>query len=374
MAETWSLIPEPLRSTFAVEVLGSTLWEWSLAAVTFLVALVFLQVLQRTLVRRLERFAAATETQVDDLLVELLQRTGTWFLVLGALYLASLPLDLEPGLRVGLKRLFALVLFVQIGIWASHLLTFLLERYLRRRGGEQAPRLAVLSLFAFFGQVLVWSVVFLLALDNFGFDVTTLIAGLGIGGIAIGLALQNVLQDTFASLSIILDKPFEEGDFLVVGDFAGTVERIGIKTTRVRSLSGEQLVFGNNDLLGSRIRNFKRLLERRILFTFGVVYQTPPEVLEWIARTVREIVEAQEQARFDRAHFKAFGDSALIFEVVYHVLVPEYNVYMDVQQQINLQLMRALAAEGVVFAYPTHTVYLRREEAAAPASPGGVVS
>ena len=179
-------------------------------------------------------------------------------------------LTLRPGVAVGLRRVFSAALFIQLGIWANHTLTFFLERYLKRRGEGEVPRVALLSLFGFFGQLTVWAVVAMLALQNLGIDVTALVAGLGVGGIAIGLALQNVLRDTFASLSIILDKPFEEGDFIIVGDLVGTVERIGVKTTRLRSLSGEQLVFGNDDLLSSRIRNYKRMYERRVLFSFGV--------------------------------------------------------------------------------------------------------
>jgi small-conductance mechanosensitive channel len=200
--------------------------------------------------------------------------------------------------------------------------------------------------------------VLLAALDNLGVDITALVAGLGVGGIAVGLALQDVLKDTFAALSIILDKPFELGDFVVVDDLAGNVEHIGIKTTRVRSLSGEQLVFGNGDLLSSRIRNFKRLVERRGLFTFGVLYSTPADTLERIPEMVREIVDGLETTRFDRAHFKAFGDSSMDFEVVYYVLDAEYLTFMDLQQAINLALVRRFADEGIEFAYPTRTLFL----------------
>jgi small-conductance mechanosensitive channel len=251
-----------------------------------------------------------------------------------------------------------IAVLVQAGLWAVHVLRFVIRRKVEHRAPEEAAQLAVVSLMSFLGQVGVWSVVVLLSLDNLGFDVTALVAGLGVGGIAVGLALQNVLQDTFASLSIILDKPFVVGDFIVVGDFPGTVERIGIKTTRVRALSGEQLVFGNSDLLSSRIRNYKKLQERRILFTFGVVYQTPAAQLEAIPGMVREIVEGLETVRFDRAHFKQYGASSLDFEVVYYVLQPEYEIYMDRQQAINLALFRRFKEEGIEFAYPTRTLYV----------------
>jgi small-conductance mechanosensitive channel len=353
------LVPAPLIPLLEVELFGNYAWRFVLAAVVLALALIGLRLLRRVALERIERFARRTTTDVDDLLAQLVDRTHTVFLLVVALFLASRPLDLAPGVEIGVRRIFAIVLFLQVGAWAARVVDWLIERQLRRREEDPAaPRAAILSLFGFLGQVAVWSVVALLALDNFGVDVTGLVAGLGIGGIAIGLALQNVLQDTFASLSIILDKPFETGDFLVLSDFMGTVEKIGIKSTRLRSLSGEQIVIGNDDLLSSRIRNYKRMTERRAAFGFGVLYDTPPEKLERIPGIVREIVESLDQTRFDRAHFKAFADSSLDFEVVYYVLVPDYNVLMDIQQEINLRLLRALAAEGVGFAFPTRTVYL----------------
>jgi len=192
-------------------------------------------------------------------------------------------------------------------------------------------------------------------------DVTALVAGLGVGGIAVALAVQNILGDLFASFSIVLDRPFVMGDFIIVGDYMGTVEHVGLKTTRIRSLSGEQLVFSNTDLLGSRIRNYKRMAERRVVFSLGVLYQTSPEQLEKIPQMIREIVEAQTPVRFDRAHFKEYGASSLNFEVVYYILDPDYNRYMDIQQAVNLEIYRRFDEEGIEFAYPTQTLYLRRE-------------
>ncbi len=204
-----------------------------------------------------------------------------------------------------------------------------------------------------------------MALDNLGFNITTLIASLGIGGIAVTLALQNILGDLFASLSIVLDKPFAVGDFVTVDELAGTVEFIGLKTTRLRSLSGEQIVCANGDLLKSRIRNYKRMQERRVLFELGLLYQSTPAQLEAVPGLVRAAVEAQPDTRFERAHFKGFGASSLDFEVVYHVTVPDYARYMDVQQGINLALVRAFAGAGIGFAYPSRTVFLVHQDGAA---------
>jgi len=210
-----------------------------------------------------------------------------------------------------------------------------------------------------------------MALDNLGIDVTALVAGLGIGGVAVALAVQNVLGDLFASLSIILDKPFVIGDFLVIGEYMGSVEYVGLKTTRVRSLSGEQLVFSNSDLLKSRIRNYGRMYERRVVFNIGVTYDTPRELLKRIPGMIRAAVEAQDKTRFDRSHFMKYGDYALQFETVYYVLSPDYNVYMDIQQAIYLIIHEDFEQNHIDFAYPTQTLIVTRSAAGpATASPG----
>jgi small-conductance mechanosensitive channel len=198
-----------------------------------------------------------------------------------------------------------------------------------------------------------------MVLDNVGIDVTALVAGLGVGGIAVALAVQNVLGDLFASLSIALDKPFTLGDFLIIDDYMGSVEHIGLKTTRIRSLSGEQLVFSNTDLLKSRIKNYGRMFERRVVFKIGVTYQTPRDKIELIPTIIREAIESQEPVRFDRSHFQAYGDFSLLFETVYYVLKPDYNLYMDIQQAINLEIHRRFEQESIEFAYPTQTLILQ---------------
>jgi small-conductance mechanosensitive channel len=215
-------------------------------------------------------------------------------------------------------------------------------------------------------------VVLLIALDTLGVDITTLIAGLGVGGIAVALAVQNVLGDLFASLAIVLDKPFVVGDFIDTGgEHVGVVENVGLKTTRVRSLSGEELVIANSDLLSSRIRNYKRMSQRRALFEIGVVYGTPSDKLRRIPELIRKAVESRDNTRFDRSHFKSFGDSALVFETVYFMTVPDYNAYMDTQQAINLELYQRFEAEEIEFAYPTQTLFLKSEPAAATVATAG---
>jgi small-conductance mechanosensitive channel len=188
------------------------------------------------------------------------------------------------------------------------------------------------------------------------------VAGLGIGGIAVALAAQAVLGDLFSYFSILMDRPFELGDFIIIDDYMGTIEHIGIKTTRIRSLGGEQLVFSNTDLTGSRIRNYKRMEQRRIVFRIGVVYQTPVEKLKEIPGIIKGIMDAIPEARTDRAHFASYGDSSLDFEIVYYVLTGDYNKYMDIQQEINLSLAEEFERRGIEFAYPTRTLFIEKGE------------
>ncbi len=258
-----------------------------------------------------------------------------------------------------------MLLLLQAALWANRVLLHVLSHNIERRLDHDAAGATTLAVVGFIGRLVLWSVIALLILGNLGFDVTGLVAGLGIGGIAVALAAQNILGDLFASLSIALDKPFLIGDFIIVGDKMGTVEHIGIKTTRIRSLGGEQIVFSNTDLLNNAIRNYKRMYERRVVFSFGVVYETEKQKLAEIPGMVRRIVEALPKARFDRAHFKEFGDFALVYEVVYYVLDPDYNVYMDTQQAINLALFGQLRDAGIAFAYPTQQLYVTASMAGA---------
>lgn len=337
-------------------------WKWFLCLGIVVFVWVAMRVALRMLTGRLKVYAARTPGQFDDLVVEVLQKTKFFFVLIASLYAGSLALALPVKADDYLQIAFLVVLLVQAGYWGSGLVTLWINRSVRRKLGEDAGAGAATSLAAlgFIAKLTLWAVVVLLGLANMGIDITALVAGMGIGGIALALAVQSILSDLFASLSIIVDKPFVIGDFIVIGDLKGSVERIGLKTTRVRSLTGEQIIFSNSDLLSSRVRNYKRMYERRIDFTIGVTYDTPTDLLERISGMIRAIIEAQPNARFDRSHFKAFGDFSLNFETVYFVLVPDYATYMDTQQAINLTLMRRFEEEGIEFAYPTQTLYVNR--------------
>ena len=302
-----------------------------------------------------------TENRWDDLIIDLLHKTKTVVLLIVALYAGTMVLDTSPRVESVTTKALIIVVLLQLAIWADALVVHSIKRLVQKQTEEDVSSVAMITVLGFVSRMAVWSVVVLLVLDNLGFDITALVAGLGIGGVAVALAAQNVLGDLFASISIVLDKPFVVGDFIIVGDLLGSVEYIGIKTTRVRSLSGEQLVFSNNDLLNSRIRNFKRMYQRRVVFQIGLVYQTPHETLAAIPAMLREIVEAHEQTRFERAQFAKYGDFALIYEIVYYVDSPDYNLYMDIQQAINLEIHRRFEEQGIEFAYPTQKIHLAKD-------------
>ena len=341
--------------------LGSTLESWLIAVLAFVVTAVGVRLVLRIAIARLRRLSQRTQTDIDDAAVDIIAHTQWWVLVMLGLYAGGHFLTLPASVDRGMGKLAGIVLIIQAGIWVSALLASSLQRTRERRLATSPAAVTGLNAMGFVGRLVIWAVVVLLALDNLGVDVTALVAGLGVGGVAVALAVQNILGDLFASLSIVFDKPFSVGDFLIVDQYMGSVENVGLKTTRLRSLSGEQLVLSNSDLLRSRIRNYGRMYERRVAFNIGVTYQTPRDKLRAIPQILREAIESQPKTRFDRSHFKEYGDSALVFETVYYVLLADYNIYMDIQQAINLRVHERFEELGVEFAYPTRTVFLRQE-------------
>lgn len=290
--------------------------------------------------------------------------TSTLFLLLVAFRAGLGVWDGSPTLSLFVSSALVIFGFVQVALWAQELTTTLIGDVAAKQSADAQAIANASSVLIVFARFVIWSLALLLILDNLGIDVTALMAGLGIGGIAIGLAAQSIFSDLFGSLSIILDRPFVKGDFIVVGDFMGTIERVGLKTTRIRALSGEQIVIANSKLLDGVIHNYQRLQERRIAFGIGITYETPAALVKEVPQLLKTAVEEARETRFDRAHFKSYGDFALLFEVVYYVLTPDYNRYMDVQQIINENILDAFAAKGIAFAYPTQTLHLVRASAA----------
>lgn len=340
------------------QVYGNIITLWILAAIVIVVTATVLMGLRVALLKRLPKPRPEADMAWKHIFGELVERLSTIFIVIASVYAGSSLLALPRQAEELIGTVFVIALFLQCALWADRIAgAGLVWKFASNKA--KAPIRSAISLMQAVTRVTIWSLAMLLILDNVGFDITALIAGLGIGGVAVALALQNVLGDLFSSLAIVLDRPFEVGDFIVFGDQSGNVEKIGIKTTRIRSLSGEQIVCANSDLITTRIHNYKRMAQRRVLFSVGVMYDTPPDTLEAIPGIIEEAVEATERARFDRAHFATYGDSSLNFEIVFWVLSEDYNVYMDVQQAINFKIFRAFGERGIGFAFPTRTLHLQ---------------
>jgi small-conductance mechanosensitive channel len=348
-----------LNNTF----LEITMESWLIALGISLGVFFFLLILKRMIENRFLKIIKRSEIDLDDFAIPLVSQTR-WFALLAlGLYMGSYLLSLPPDVEVWFNLVVQFALILQVGFWGTGLISFYITRGVKSKveedQGDDATTLDALGLFA---KIVLWVVLSLIVLDNLNVEISSLVASLGIGGIAVALALQNILGDLFASLTITMDKPFSIGDFIEVGGFEGNVEDIGLKSTRIRSLSGEELIFSNADLLSSRIRNYKKLEKRRISFNFGLVYGTGVEHLKAIPQMVEEIIKPLEKVQFERAHLKTLGDYSLDYSVVYYVLVPEYASYLDIQQDINLALYDRFEKLGIEFAYPTQTVLVEQSD------------
>lgn len=328
-----------------------------LAALSYLI----MDLATRFFTRRLAALAKRTSGHLDDVIAAALADTKRVLIFLTAVLIGLHTLALPAKVEWRLSQALVIIIGIQVAIWLNRAISTWMEKIVDPQTNPDLRNRATTTTMVFLLRVAVLLTVLLTVLANLGINITAFIASLGIGGIAIALALQTILSDLFASLSIGLDKPFEVGDFIIVDDLMGTVEYIGVKTTRLRSLSGEQLIRSNTELLKSAIRNYKRMSERRVVFGFSVAYETDIEQLGELGGIVRDIILAQSPVRFDRAHFMKFGASSLDFEVVYSVLSADYNLYMDIQQAINLELMKACAARDISFAIPSSILRVASE-------------
>lgn len=339
-------------------IFGNELRAFALALIFFVALLIAFYIFQAIVLNRLNKLAKKTETEYDNALLQIVESIRPPFYSFLAFYFATLVLNFNDTVR----RIITIVLLAWVVYQAIIALQLLIDFFIKRKVTEEGEDTAksAIGTMGNIAKAVLWLLGLLFMLSNLGVNVTSVVAGLGIGGIAVAFALQNILSDLFSSFAIYFDKPFKVGDFIVVGEHLGTVERIGIKTTRLRALQGEEIVISNKELTSTRVQNFKKMQERRIAFSFGVTYQTPSKKMEHIPGMVKEIIEEIKEARIDRVHFKQFADSALSFEVVYYVLSPDYNKYMDIQQEINLKIKQAFEKESIEMAYPTQTIYLAK--------------
>ena len=354
---------QSLQQLLNSQFLGNTFQDYLVSAAVFLGVSVGMPIAKRLVLRHLKTLTEATTNDFDDLLHDLLRRfVGPFVYLFTALYFGTLSLSLPGNLSRLLYGLFVVILAIKVAQILQETACYGIRKWTERTVTEDPTSAAMLKNMTWVVRIMIWAATLLFIFDNLGVNITAFVASLGIGGVAIALAAQAVLGDAFSSFAIFMDKPFQVGDFIIVGDLLGTVEQVGFKTTRIRSLGGEQLIFSNTDLTSSRIKNYKRMQERRVVFSIGVIYQTPIEKVKALPQMIRRVVEEHENARFDRAHFKSFGDFALIYEVVLIVLRPDYNTYMDVQQSINFRLMEEFQKAEIEFAYPTQQLYVTKTE------------
>jgi len=345
-----------MNDILQIYIFQNSVADYATALLILIIGLTATLIFKNVVLRKFKEVAKKTTPPFDDFIAIALERTLIPLLYFGSLYIALRVLNLDHLLSrsievIGLVLITFFVIKFSIAVIALSLETFVKKDELKKKNYSGILTVVKIALWIF-------GAIFLL--DNLGFKISTVIAGLGIGGIAIALAAQSLLGDLFSYFSIFFDKPFEIGDFIIIGDYLGEVEHIGIKTTRLKSLSGEQLIFSNSDLTNSRVRNYKRMDKRRVVFKFGVTYQTPTSKLKEIPKMIRSIVNNVKDTTCDRAHFFEYGDFSLVFEVVYYVLGNDYNIYMDKQQEINFAIKEEFEKQNIEFAYPTQTVILNK--------------
>ncbi len=350
------VFPSSLHSVLQYTIAGNSVGQLTTAILVFLALLLGVKIFQVLILKKLKLYTEKTTTTLDDTFVKILWGISNLFYILFALFLTTeLYLQLNAPVEQGIRIAFIIVAAYE-GLKVTQAIIF--YGLSRSAVGQNKTSLQGIKLVA---KIILWSVGILLVLDNLGVNISALAASLGIGGIAIALAAQNILGDLFSSFSIYFDKPFQVGDYVVLGAHEGTVKKIGLKTTRLESLSGEELVISNAELTSTRIQNYKRMRRRRMELLFGVTYQTKPEKLEQIPKIVESITNNTETCSFDRAHFRAFGASSLDFQCIYYVESSDKKESMDVQEKVNLALLRAFEEAGIEMAYPTQTLYVKKD-------------
>lgn len=336
-----------------------------LSAIIFVLFILAFKFVQYVVVVRLKALSERTKTDVDDVVIGAISNVRPWVYTIVALFLALQVFALPSWADMGVTAIFLFAVVWQLIEVVVRFVDYGTARLLekdRDGDGEVDPNAKTAShMVTLIARIVLWSFGGLFVLSNLGIEITSLIAGLGIGGIAIAFALQGILSDLFSSFSLYFDKPFRIGDYIMIGEHSGTVEKIGIKTTRLRTLQGEELVVSNTELTSTRVQNFKKMQERRIAFQFGITYETTHENVKAVPGIVERIFGAVEGATLDRVHFTTYGDSALIFDVVYYVQSADYTEYLDIQQRVNFELMDKFAEVGIDFAYPTQTLYVKNE-------------
>lgn len=348
-----------LKEILEITFLQNRVLDYLIFLATLVVGILVVRIIKSVVLSRLRAWAEKTATTIDDFLIGIFEKTLLPLAYFGVFYLATRALTLNPTLSK-IIDVFGVILLTIFGIrFLVAIIKYALQTYWLKKEKDEAKERTIKGILRVI-KVIIWGIGITFLLDNLGFKISTVIAGLGIGGVAVALAAQAILGDLFSYFSILFDRPFEVGDFIILDDYLGTIEHIGIKTTRVRSLGGEQLVFSNADLTNSRLRNYKRMAKRRVVFKLGVTYQTTLEQVKEIPTIIKNIIQNITDTVFDRAHFSSYGDFSLVFETVYYVNSRDYNKYMNIQQEINFAIKEEFEKRGIEFAYPTQTLFLEK--------------
>jgi small-conductance mechanosensitive channel len=352
---------EQINILLQVDIASNTIGAYATSLLIFLGVYIALILFRKSVLKKLKGLAQKTKTDFDDFLIEIILSVGTPLYLLLSIGIALQFIEYPAGLKsIGYWIAFGVVVYSAVKA-LSRTIDYFFEKIIDKRKKEDSTiDLSAIKLLVKGSKGILWAIVILLVVQNLGYDITALIAGLGIGGVAIAFALQGILSDVFASFSIYFDKPFQTGDFIVIGNEMGTVKHIGLKSTRIQTLEGEELIMSNKELTEARIKNYRGFEKRRMTFSFGIKYETPTKKIRAISQMVKDIIGGIDKAEIQRIHFTDFGDFSLNFGVVYYITSGDFTVHKDVQHEINIELMECFEKEGIEFAYPTQTVYIQK--------------
>ncbi|MBI4656099.1 MAG: mechanosensitive ion channel family protein [Elusimicrobia bacterium] len=348
-----------LNSSF----LGDTVANYVYAAIIFVISLLAIYGLRNLVFVKLRELALKTKTDLDDFIIDLISKIKAPEYQLIALYLATRHIYKSPLFNKALHLIILVVFTYRAIILIHYLIAFWLKKIAAQRQLEESSKTTVINSVKVILNSIIWIAAAIFVLDNLGVNVSALMAGLGIGGVAIALASQTILGDLFNFFVILFDRPFAIGDFIETdsGATLGTIEHIGIKSTRIRSLSGELLIVSNSKLLSDKIRNYNHMQKRRAVFKLQVIHQTPLEKLRMIPQIARTVISSMEKVSFDRANLYNLGDYSIDFEIVYYISDPDYNLYMNIQERIYHGIIEEFAKHKIEFAYPTQTLFVHKQ-------------
>ena len=350
-----------MKEFLSREFFNNSLQDWLIAVGAMILIYIGLLILRHILNSKVRKWVDKTKGNVDNFVLDLVSNTKNWFLLLVSIAIGIIFLNMLPEWNQKIRIVLVIGFTLQISSWAVATVSYFINSKMKEE--KNSSKVTIYNTVGIVARILVWVFAGLIILDSFpNVDISSLVAGLGIGGIAIGFAVQSILEDLFASVSITVDQPFVLGDFIVVGDISGTVEKIGMKTTRIRSLSGEQIVIGNAAITSDKIQNYQKLQERRVTITVGVTYETPIEKLRMIPKIIEGIAKEQKNVRFDRVHLDEMADFSINYLLVYYALTADYNEHMDIKEAINFGILEKFGEQSIEIAYPTQMLYVSKNE------------